>query len=139
MSYTGKVQNGVVVLPPEVRLPEGTEVQVVPLEASAESRTLHEQGPEEVVSAVYPRSSLSLLDATLDVVLGPERQFGGLRYGTHVAYHAPSFVGTKRQAEIQDGSLQRTRPARFGRNPPLRARSLSFVIRPTRVLELYVL
>jgi len=36
MSYTGKVQNGVVVLPPEVKLAEGTQVQVVPLEASAE-------------------------------------------------------------------------------------------------------
>ena len=30
MSYTGKVQNGVVVLPPEVKLPEGTEVEVTP-------------------------------------------------------------------------------------------------------------
>lgn len=29
MSYTGKVQNGVVVLPPGARLAEGTEVQVV--------------------------------------------------------------------------------------------------------------
>ena len=28
MSYTGKVQNGVVVLPPEIKLPEGTEVKV---------------------------------------------------------------------------------------------------------------
>lgn len=28
MSYTGKVQNGVVVLPPEVKLAEGTEVKV---------------------------------------------------------------------------------------------------------------
>ena len=37
MSYTGKVQNGVVVLPPEVKLPEGTEVQVVPLELLAET------------------------------------------------------------------------------------------------------
>lgn len=29
MSYTGKVRNGVVVLPPEVKLPEGTEVEVI--------------------------------------------------------------------------------------------------------------
>lgn len=28
MSFTGKVQNGVVVLPPEIKLPEGTEVNV---------------------------------------------------------------------------------------------------------------
>jgi hypothetical protein len=42
MSYRGKVQNGVVVLPPEVKLPEGTEVQVVPLEASAEGDPAHE-------------------------------------------------------------------------------------------------
>ncbi len=28
MSYTGKVHNGVVVLPPEVKLAEGTEVKV---------------------------------------------------------------------------------------------------------------
>jgi hypothetical protein len=30
MSYTGKVHNGVVVLPPEAQLPEGTEVEVIP-------------------------------------------------------------------------------------------------------------
>ena len=30
MSYTGKVKNGVVVLPPEAHLPEGTEVEVIP-------------------------------------------------------------------------------------------------------------
>lgn len=29
MSYTGKVRNGVVVLPPEAHLPEGTEVEVI--------------------------------------------------------------------------------------------------------------
>ena len=34
MSYTGKVQNGVVVLPPEAQLPEGTEVEVTPLAKS---------------------------------------------------------------------------------------------------------
>ena len=28
MSFTGKVQNGVVVLPPEINFPEGTEVNV---------------------------------------------------------------------------------------------------------------
>ena len=33
MSFTGKIQNGVVVLPPEIKLPEGTEVKVEPLEA----------------------------------------------------------------------------------------------------------
>ena len=30
MSYTGKVQNGVVILPPDARLPDGTEVEVIP-------------------------------------------------------------------------------------------------------------
>ena len=34
MSFTGKIQNGVVVLPPEIKLPEGTEVKVEPLNAS---------------------------------------------------------------------------------------------------------
>lgn len=28
MSFTGKIRNGVVVLPPEIKLPEGTEVTV---------------------------------------------------------------------------------------------------------------
>jgi len=32
VSYTGKVKNGVVVLPPEAKLPEGAEVKVEPLE-----------------------------------------------------------------------------------------------------------
>jgi len=32
MSYKGTVKNGVVVLPPEVKLPEGTEVEVQPVE-----------------------------------------------------------------------------------------------------------
>jgi len=30
MSYKGTVKNGVVVLPPEAKLPEGTEVEVIP-------------------------------------------------------------------------------------------------------------
>lgn len=35
MSYTGKVKNGVVVLPTGVKLAEGTEVNVAPREATA--------------------------------------------------------------------------------------------------------
>ena len=34
MSFKGTIQNGVVVLPPEVKLPEGTAVNVEPLEAT---------------------------------------------------------------------------------------------------------
>lgn len=34
MSYVGTVRNGVVILPPEAKLPEGAQVQVVPLEMS---------------------------------------------------------------------------------------------------------
>ena len=30
MSYMGKVKNGVVVMPPEAHLPDGTEVEVIP-------------------------------------------------------------------------------------------------------------
>ena len=30
MSFKGKVRNGVVVLPPEAKLPDGTEVEVIP-------------------------------------------------------------------------------------------------------------
>lgn len=37
MSYTGKVKNGVVVLPPGVQLPEGAEVEVEPLELVPET------------------------------------------------------------------------------------------------------
>jgi hypothetical protein len=36
MTYVGKVQNGVVVLPPEAHLPEGTDVTVEPLELTPE-------------------------------------------------------------------------------------------------------
>jgi hypothetical protein len=36
MSYKGTVKNGVVVLPPEVKLPEGAPVEVTPLEAQAD-------------------------------------------------------------------------------------------------------
>lgn len=35
MSYTGTIQNGVVVLPPEAQLPEGTQVRVEPLKKQA--------------------------------------------------------------------------------------------------------
>ena len=34
MSYTGKVKNGVVVLPPEAKLAEGAEVEIVPREVT---------------------------------------------------------------------------------------------------------
>jgi hypothetical protein len=40
MTYTGKVQNGVVVLPPEAHLPEGTEVIVEPALLTAETDSL---------------------------------------------------------------------------------------------------
>jgi hypothetical protein len=36
MSYKGRVQNGVVVLPPELKLPEGAEVEIVAPEARAD-------------------------------------------------------------------------------------------------------
>ncbi len=37
MSFTGKVKNGVVVLPPEANLPEGAEVKVEPLDLIPEN------------------------------------------------------------------------------------------------------
>ena len=37
MSFTGKVQNGVVVLPPEIKLPDGTEVSVETVDLPADS------------------------------------------------------------------------------------------------------
>ena len=37
MSYKGKVQNGVVILPPDVTLPEGAEVEVVTQEAQQDT------------------------------------------------------------------------------------------------------
>ena len=39
MSYTGKVQNGVVILPPDVKLPEGAEVEVIPRSIPRETNT----------------------------------------------------------------------------------------------------
>jgi hypothetical protein len=36
MSFKGTIQNGVVVLPPEIKLPEGTEVNVETLAVPAE-------------------------------------------------------------------------------------------------------
>jgi len=42
MSYTGKVHNGVVVLPPDAKLPEGTEVEVIPRPAPTASETFLE-------------------------------------------------------------------------------------------------
>jgi hypothetical protein len=36
MTYVGKVQNGVVVLPPDAHLPEGTEVTIELIEAVAD-------------------------------------------------------------------------------------------------------
>ena len=36
MTYVGRIQNGVVVLPPDARLPEGAEVRVEPVELSPE-------------------------------------------------------------------------------------------------------
>ena len=37
MSYTGKVKDGVVILPPDAKLPDGTEVKVEPLELLSET------------------------------------------------------------------------------------------------------
>jgi predicted DNA-binding antitoxin AbrB/MazE fold protein len=43
MSYTGTVENGVVKLPPEVSLPEGSRVRVEPVEPEADRRALVEE------------------------------------------------------------------------------------------------
>ena len=37
MSFTGKIQNGVVVLPPEIKLPEGTTVNIEAPDLSSEN------------------------------------------------------------------------------------------------------
>jgi hypothetical protein len=51
MSYTGKVKNGVVVLPPDVSLPEGAAVTVEPLELLPET----EQSIQAVLKLARPR------------------------------------------------------------------------------------
>ena len=43
MSVTGKVKNGVVVLPKEVKLPDGTEVEVTPLRSAEEAEEFTEE------------------------------------------------------------------------------------------------
>jgi len=43
MSYTGTVENGVVKLPPEAKLPEGSKVRVESLEPEADPRALVEE------------------------------------------------------------------------------------------------
>ena len=40
MTYLGKVHNGVVVLPPDAHLPEGTDVKVEPMDLSPEDDPL---------------------------------------------------------------------------------------------------
>lgn len=37
MSFTGKIKNGVVVLPPEIKLPDGTEVSVETVDLQADN------------------------------------------------------------------------------------------------------
>ncbi len=43
MSLTGKVKNGVVVLPSAVKLPDGTEVEVTPLLSAKEAEDFTEE------------------------------------------------------------------------------------------------
>jgi predicted DNA-binding antitoxin AbrB/MazE fold protein len=43
MSYTGIIENGVVKLPPEASLPEGSKVRVESLEPEADRRALVEE------------------------------------------------------------------------------------------------
>jgi len=43
MSYTGKIQNGVVVLPPWAALPEGTEVEITPVITQQQASDFTEQ------------------------------------------------------------------------------------------------
>ena len=44
MSFTGKVENGVIVLPPGVHLPEGAEVEVTPREPAKGSAGIEKTG-----------------------------------------------------------------------------------------------
>jgi len=51
MSFTGKVKSGVVVLPPEANLPDGTEVKVEPLDWMPE----HDPFIQAVLKLAKPR------------------------------------------------------------------------------------
>ena len=64
MSYKGTVKNGVVVLPPETKLPEGAEVEVTPLEARADDSLFLQAILKLAKPATGPRTSLSTTPIT---------------------------------------------------------------------------
>ncbi|MBM4048433.1 MAG: hypothetical protein FJ279_25295 [Planctomycetes bacterium] len=45
MGYIGTVSKGVVLLPPEARLPEGTRVEVTPLPTASDALAPQDKGP----------------------------------------------------------------------------------------------
>jgi len=57
MTYTGTVKNGVVVLPPGLKLPEGAEVDVTPREAAGKDDSLTDL-TDLVVRLAKPRPHL---------------------------------------------------------------------------------
>src|SRR2546427_2268882 len=54
MSYTGKVKNGVVVLPPGVPLVEGQQIEILPGSVASEPDRLHEAAEAHAVGNGLP-------------------------------------------------------------------------------------
>ena len=59
MTYKGKITNGTVVLPPDVDLPEGTEVQVTPMLPGSEERMSFAERYKEFIGVCEGPSDLA--------------------------------------------------------------------------------
>ena len=56
MNYKGTVKNGVVVLPPEVKLPEGAEVNVEPVDLPPKAQRMYSYFGDTTLSSRRPLS-----------------------------------------------------------------------------------
>ncbi len=95
MSYKGTVRDGVVVLPPEAKLPEGSAVEVIPEEAKAGERL---DG-----TATGQTERRHLLDR-LYAVFSEGRTPGWDGYGARAASYE-SYLGAKRFIEALPGEF----------------------------------
>ena len=75
MSYTGTVERGVVKLPPDAVLPEGTKVRIEPIESLEAATTLHQRWVDEgLASGPAASKSQADWDALKDRALRHERK-----------------------------------------------------------------
>ena len=78
MTYIGKVENGVVVLPPQARLDEGSQVEVRPLDAQRDHKNLVQEAEAPTLAEMF-KDFIGVFEGPPDLARNHDHYIHGTR------------------------------------------------------------